>query len=896
MLEGLVFLSPWMLVSLIVLPILWWVLRSMPPRTREIKFPAFFLLKNIEAKSSASSHTPFWLLLLRTLMIAMFILAFADPVINPVSNIPMNIKGNILLVVDNNWAAANKWQSRTTKIKEYITRAGRSDIGVVIIPTAKSDLDGKVKSYGVMTANDAKGFLNKLKPVPWQASYRSVTKVLDDVLREKNIAHSVYFSSGIKVPNGFIDEFDIIVEDKKTNNPYMLKKTGRKLDDFTFVIERIYSSNDNLELHGYSSDGALVDKLKIDFPSGDKEYEFNWGLLPEIKAKIARIVLYSHNTAATTILLDQKSDRYNAGIISNHNYVERRDLLDEVYYLNKALEDGGSVSIADIEKQLANKNVSALILPDSTALNMEEQDRLFDWVINGGVLIRFAGSNLAADIEDNLLPVELRYGQRAMSGTMTWGKPLHIANISDTSPFYGIAVPENVVIQQQVLANPSPEVFEKTWLRLEDGTPLVTGTKLAKGTIILVHTTAGPDWSDLCYSELYVEMLERMASLGHGVIDYKTSDILSPMMLMNGFGALQSIDRKLNVIKSIKPDDSFYPSPETPPGVYGDRYNFKIFNLGNNLPKMKKVETSVSSTLKESYIAYSEVSLKYLLLKLALVLLFIDTVVALWLRRAVAFIGCIVAMCICLQPSNSLAAENNTANYINSVNLAYIITGDKDIDDLSHNGLAGLAKTVSTRTSIKVKGIVGVNPENSYLLYYPFVYWPMSAKQPNLSILAARNLQNYMARGGVVLIDTRDMQFGSSDEEGILPGAKQMRNLTRNIQISELIKNPKNHLLSRSYYLMDKFPGKYVGGNIWVEKEPDVHHDGVTSIIIGSNDWAASWSKDPQDQAHHMVLPGGELQREKAYRFGINLVMMSLTGSYKADQIHVSNILERIGK
>jgi hypothetical protein len=45
-----------------------------------------------------------------------------------------------------------------------------------------------------------------------------------------------------------------------------------------------------------------------------------------------------------------------------------------------------------------------------------------------------------------------------------------------------------------------------------------------------------------------------------------------------------------------------------------------------------------------------------------------------------------------------------------------------------------------------------------------------------------------------------------------------------------------------------------------------------------------------------MVEPDGESQREMAYRFGINLVMVALTGNYKADQVHVPYILERLGQ
>ena len=66
--------------------------------------------------------------------------------------------------------------------------------------------------------------------------------------------------------------------------------------------------------------------------------------------------------------------------------------------------------------------------------------------------------------------------------------------------------------------------------------------------------------------------------------------------------------------------------------------------------------------------------------------------------------------------------------------------------------------------------------------------------------------------------------------------------------------------------------------------------------MIGSNDWAAAWAIDEDGRYQAATLPGNERQRELAYRFGINLVMYTLTGNYKADQVHVPAILERLGQ
>jgi hypothetical protein len=107
---------------------------------------------------------------------------------------------------------------------------------------------------------------------------------------------------------------------------------------------------------------------------------------------------------------------------------------------------------------------------------------------------------------------------------------------------------------------------------------------------------------------------------------------------------------------------------------------------------------------------------------------------------------------------------------------------------------------------------------------------------------------------------------------------------------------PVDHVLTKSFYLLKEFPGRWTGGTVWVERRGGRHNDGVSSIVIGSNDWAGAWAVDGNGTATLPVVPGGERQREFAYRFGINWVMYSLTGNYKTDQVHVPAIIERLGQ
>ena len=115
--------------------------------------------------------------------------------------------------------------------------------------------------------------------------------------------------------------------------------------------------------------------------------------------------------------------------------------------------------------------------------------------------------------------------------------------------------------------------------------------------------------------------------------------------------------------------------------------------------------------------------------------------------------------------------------------------------------------------------------------------------------------------------------------------------------------------MNRTFYLIQDAPGRYLDGQVWVEAAVNKEqsdpallfrklNDGVTPVIIGSNDWAAAWAINEQGDPMYPIGRGraGELQREMAIRFGINLVMHVLTGNYKSDQVHVPALLDRLGQ
>jgi hypothetical protein len=903
-LAGLSFLMPWALVALLSVPVLWWLLRVMPPRPKTQVLPTLFLIRDIQSDVKAAAHTPWWLLLLRALIVALFILALADPVQRLNQTLP-GAAGDVLIAVDNGWASAVNWDQRVDKIREVIPQAKRAGRNIVFLPTAPSAADGKLRYSDAMDPDAADKWLSSLSPVPWGTEHTQAATLVAELDAKIPVGHAFFFSDGVAVSQSGAADFltalqdtggMTLVRDEIVNAPAVLRLEGRTAADLTFGIEMLHPAPRTLpmSLVAYAADGNVVDELKFDFPSGDKVHELKWAMLQDMRGKVARVALRHPVMASSVHLTDSQWQQRPVGIAADPSRRNDDSYLNEIYYLRRALESDGAVTI-DTPENLAAKQLSAIIWPDSAALTASERVTLLEWVEAGGFLIRFAGANLAANPDDPLLPVPLRYGQRAMQGAMTWEKPVKLGAVAQDSPLYGLSVPADVTVTRQILAEPVPEVFAKTWLQLEDGTPLVTGGAVGRGMVVLVHTTAGPDWSNFCYSGLYVESLRRMISLSNGIAGYKVESVLPPMLLMDAYGRLSPVAAGA-VARAIDPKSGYTPSAETPPGLYGGAQQFQVFNLGAALPPVLPLGQAPSGAREQSYDLSGEKNLKSEFFKWALLLLALDTLVTLFLRGLLVWpsrrVAAAIAVTVLLIGAPAQAQETDDPS--SGIYLAYVETGDQATDNISYAGLKGLAEVINLRTNIKIKGVRAVDPSQDPLLYYPVIYWPMTDAQRALPISAAKNVQTYLAEGGMILFDTRDRQFASGEEDTAFStlGTRKLRKLTENIRIAELMAVEKGHILTKSFYLLDEFPGLYAGGKLWVEKEPSPNNDSVTSVVIGGNDWAAAWSGDGRFD----VVPGGEAQREIAFRFGVNLLMAATAGNYKADQVHVPYILERIGK
>jgi hypothetical protein len=404
--------------------------------------------------------------------------------------------------------------------------------------------------------------------------------------------------------------------------------------------------------------------------------------------------------------------------------------------------------------------------------------------------------------------------------------------------------------------------------------------------LVLFHVTANADWSNLPLSGLFPRMLDRLVALSAGQRPVAGAAPLAPRRALDGFGQFTTPGAAARPLSGDAMSGTIA-SPLHPPGLYGPDTALRAFNLGTALPKLAEAAPIAGAALFDLHAAPVPRVYGPLLLAAALVLLALDLVVTLNLR---GLLGAGAApMLVLLLTLLPLAARAETDLPSLATHLAYIQTGDPQADGIARAGLQGLSDYVNARTSAVLAAPVAVDPARDDLSFYPLLYWPVLADTavPDGATLA--RLTDYMANGGIILFDTRDA--GAAD-----PAADQaMARLGDALAVPPLTPLTSAHVLSHSFYLLRDWPGLRDGGTVWVAANDDRGNDGVSPVIIGSNNWAAAWAVDADGANPYAATPGGERQRLFAYRFGVNLVMYALTGNYKADQVHVPELLRRMG-
>lgn len=906
------FAAPWVLGALALLPVLWWLLKLTPPLPKRIPFPPIRLLFKLATPEETAAKSPLWLLLLRLALAIALILGAAQPILN--AEPAFRASGPLILVVDDGWAAAVNWNSRKALLKSLLDRAERAERTVALVTTAPAAPGAPSSAIQLLRPTDARSVIEALQPKPWKTDRRAAVADMTGPrgLTVAKAGEVAWLSDGLVE-----GELGSLLLDLQHLGPVTVYSDSP--EKLALALRPPVSDGDALRvaairaaafgplaiwIRAIADDGKAVGRETIQFQADERQAEVRLKLPSELRNRLARLEIEGQDTAASVVLLDERWRRRPVGLVSGGGALGNQPLLSDLYYLERALEPFTEVRRGRIGDLLA-RELAVLVLADPGPIDAAEQQTLDKWIRDGGLVLRFAGPKLADNPEDqegpSLLPVKIRRGDRVIGGTLSWSRPAQLAPFEEGSPFFGLPIPPDVTIRRQVLAQPALDLQEKTWARLADGTPLVTAEKRGKGTLVLVHVTANAQWSSLPLSGLFVEMLQRLTALSQGTGTKSGGPPLEPLETVNGFGRLGTPPAGALAIPAEAFDTAIV-KPQHPPGFYGTAAARRALNLSAELRELRPLGALPPGVARDVYGTSSERDLRGWLLGFAFLLALVDLLVSLAIRgffsprRSAATAAAALLALALATPGWAQSAqqrgrtlERGDAFALGAsleTNLAYVVTGNPQIDEVSRAGLAGLSTVVRRRTAAELGEPLGINPETDELAFFPLIYWALADGAATPSARAAGRLNTYLRNGGTILFDTRDQSGG--------PGFNSLRAFSRALDIPPLVPVPADHVLTRSFYLLQEFPGRWTGGQVWVERSGDRVNDGVSPIIAGGHDWAAAWAMDEAQRPIFPVVPGGERQRELALRFGINLVMYTLTGNYKSDQVHVPEILKRL--
>lgn len=925
------FATPLALAGLVALPVIWWLLRFTPPRPVVVRFPPIRLLMDLANREEQPDKTPWWLLLLRLMLAALVILGVSQPVYAPGPVAPAS-RTPILLIADDGWAAAGRWGERQAVMTQILNAAALAGAPVTLATTvpalrpaelaAAAAADVKTRSAALVPKalnTDRMALLDRLQQA-FAANAPLHVIWLSDGLDDGQAAA---FAAGLRGLGQASAEVDVLLPET-ADLPLALAPPGLSGGAITVTVLRTdLPDAQTVEVAARAGNGRSLAEASLQFAPGATSATTSIELPVELRNAVSRIVINGQTHAAATYLMDDRWRRKTVGLMAGTTAETAQPLLAPLYYVSRALEPYADLAQPDDTealKSLLDQGLSMLVLADIGVLPAAQQELVASWVDKGGVLLRFAGPRLAS-AQDALIPVRLREGGRALGSALSWETPQPLQSFANASPFAGLTPDQAVSVSRQVLAEPDGDLPGKVWASLEDGTPLVTAMRQGKGLVVLFHVTANADWSNLPVSGLFVEMLRRVLDLAPaagGKVDAETrtaeAQAFSPYRSLSGLGELIPPDPEIQPISAAS-IDSARASPATPAGLYRKGQQDRALNIAQGGDGLKAIGALPDGISVASLTPRPALALAPFAFALAMLLFLADSLAMLLmgggprrlrslLRRGATPVACalIILASAAPQPGQADSADQFAMQNALETRLAYVITGDAETDQISEQGLTGLTDVLRERTSVEAGAPVGLHIERDELVFFPLLYWPVRPDATVPSEAALARIDSYMKGGGTILFDLREDGAGTDAlSGGTTAAAEALRRILARLDIPALEPVPPTHVLTRSFYLLDWFPGRYDGGKLWVEAADSSgtltnNADGVSGIIIGSNDYAAAWASDETGEPLYAVIPGSDRQREFAIRTGVNIVMYALTGNYKADQVHVPALLERLGQ
>ncbi len=916
------FAAPFMLAGFILLPALYYLLRLTPPKPQQVWFPPLRLLAK-KTQEETPQSSPLWLILLRLVLAACLIFGFAQPLLHGDESIPLG-QAPLVLIIDNGWTAAGDWDARRTQAADLLQRARDKKIPVLLAATNGTGSE----SLNFNDAQASLATLSGLEPQPYLAPRLNTLTKLKEKLSQQAAPQFIWLTDGIEGKDGtaFEDALAALtpqVSSLRLAAPQHSIVAISSVTNTADALEAKIVRADPLQagtgtLRAFDRQNRQIGSGIFSFDASSTQTNAKIVLPTQLRNDVFKLDLAGQPHAGAAFLLDEQFRRKTVGLYSGGVENSEQVALSSRFILEEALRgfadlSKASGSLEDALQTFIRDGVGVIVLADTGALPASVNERLNEWIAKGGVLLRFASAQSVTAEPDGFLPVKLRPVLRTLGGQLSWEKPQGLGKAYGAMA--GLDLAPDVTVSTQVPAEATADLTTKTWIDLADGTPLVTAEQRGRGQIVFVHVSADASWSNLPLSGTFLALLRKIVVLSnfnspqaanHDAAG--TEQVLKPFRTLNAFGVLTTPPAGTQAINAgdfaaTKID------AEHPPGLYGSEGGFQALNTLEDI-KTLRVLSGAPKLQQASFAKSHDQQLASWFFIAALTLFFLDILLSvLLLGRGRLIAAHAAAACFFLvlsTPHGFAADETALAASANVTRLGFIRSGISDIDDVTQAGLKTLSRILRERTSIHLEEPAALDLSKDELVFYPVIYWPIDPQMAQPAAAGLIKAETYIKNGGTILFDTRDRGDGFlTGSNGASQSEMILRGILAKINAPRLEAMPQDHVLTKAFYILNAFPGRFEDGPLYVEHtvpnapgdmRPVRLADGVSSVIVTSNDMAGAWAADDDGTPRLPLYGSNERQREFAYRAGVNIVVYAMTGNYKADQVHVPDLLKRLGQ
>lgn len=839
------FASGGLLWALLALPVLYWLVRLFPPKPKVVDFPAIRILLGLQPGTPPALTPPWWLVLLRVLLAALIIIAIAGPRLVPETT---ESDAPVVIMLDNSWPAAAHWNDIKRTAETLLNEAATKNKDVWLWPLTEEP--------AVVAWNKAAAWQDKLQRL--QPRQESLNLPVSLKWLQKHLdgkAEVMLLSGGVverlAVPDGK-EGIDIARVYVPQNLPQIIGHVAREGDALEVKVLGLQSEAAEVTVELKDSEGKTLSR------AGTEKHIAKL-VLTGLPAKAGYVTLQGQAHIAAWWGLNNIGGQPRVQVLATKQ--NEFPLLSSRYYVANALKDSAQVKQGeDLPGSLDDLDA---IVADKLPLH---PDKILSWVESGGVYISLAGDWLKEHGELPLLPSVLRPQPRLLSGPLQLEGAMTLNGAVTSGPLRELALDPRAIISQQWLPQNGWADGVETWVKLQDDTPLVSAKRVGAGWLVLVHTGAEAAWSTLPLTGSFPSLLQTLVQLGQGNDKAEMPPLpWAPQQLFDVYG------RPAKVSAAAIADENTPVSTLHPIGFYGAP------TQPHMLDGKQKLLTALPTGLweKAQVLHYSEQSQSFDLmpwvLLLAVILLLVDTALRLELLRPGRMM--VIALA-CLLPMNGHAQEENSG-----MQLGWIATGNSSIDSITAAGLFGLTQAVNERTSIKLANPQKLDPAKDSLGLYPVILWPQVEGAILPDEKAASAIRAYVASGGLLMIDS-GTQLGEA--------RLQTQKVMNEVMGISLVPVEADHTLQRSFYLLEgQIIGRLGDKPLWRDTAVP-----LARMLVASHDFAGAWAINDRFQFTLPMLAGGEVEREKAFRFGVNMVLYALLGDYKKDQLHVDTLLK----